>query len=164
MSFLLLPSPLIEFKLIEGLYGCRQAAHETFLMDLDVLSIQLSKMSRLKYITELEINGYESDTASIGNYPSPPSRLPPSPLSSRVSTDVVDDMMKIEQTHLETQEKLINLKEELKSAQRDRACRIEYDSIAKLIKVLPDRKAGEECVSFPFSPFPPPVSPCCCCF
>lgn len=46
----------------------RQAAHETFLMDLDVLSIQLSKMSRLKYITESEINGYESDTASIGNY------------------------------------------------------------------------------------------------
>lgn len=37
-------------------------------MDLDLLSIQLSKMSRLKYITESEINGYESDTASIGNY------------------------------------------------------------------------------------------------
>lgn len=57
----------------------------------------------------------------------------------------------IEQTHLETQEKLINLKEELKSAQRDRACRIEYDSMAKLIKALPDRKQGEECVFLPLS-------------
>ncbi|GAA5916768.1 hypothetical protein JCM6882_003054 [Rhodosporidiobolus microsporus] len=94
-----------------------QAAHATFLIGLDQLAQHLGKAERIEQVTGWEVEGYRSEVASL------------------------------EHASSETRQRLQSLEARLAQAQQERARRIEYDGLARVIGKLPDRAKGDETIT-----------------
>ncbi|GAA6034539.1 hypothetical protein JCM8097_005383 [Rhodosporidiobolus ruineniae] len=94
-----------------------QAAHATFLIGLDQLAQHLGKAAKVEQVTQWEVESYRADAASL------------------------------EQTSTETRARLSALKTRLADAQQERARRIEYDGLARVIQKLPEREKGQETIT-----------------
>lgn len=122
---------------------CRLAAHETFLTSLAGLSQQLSKTTRLRQITNQEVEGYQAQARQIGT-PNLTTFLASGSQAYRNRRLTPFLATATETTQAETSQKLLLLKDQLEEAQADRIKKIEYDRRAKEINKLPERAKGQE--------------------
>lgn len=111
---------------------------------LEQLSQQLSRTTRLQRVTKLEIQGYEHDSAQIGQFCIPWIRHIYLQFHALIPYHHRDFIA--ESSSVEISDKITALKSRLVDAQQERARRIEYDQLAKSIGKLPDRTKGTECV------------------
>ncbi|GAA6052104.1 hypothetical protein JCM3770_006633 [Rhodotorula araucariae] len=90
------------------------ATHASLDVALDQLGELLGKADRIAQVTGWEIDSYRAEVGSL------------------------------ERTSAETSAKLGELRDKLRAAQQERARRIEYDALARVIVRLPDRQKGHE--------------------